>query len=909
MNKPKNQPGAMLGKLTRLLHSRKIEIIVIIVFLLLSLRVATWFEHPNILISGDYRPQLNQQAFSERVSNTWDQTDYGMPSVYTPRILVPSYLLMTIFNILGANTYTSQMLALFVMMFLSSTLMYIFTKQFLKGDIIACFIAGLYLTANIYMINDREVTAVAFLDTALTILPCLIVFAISISKKSYKYTALSGFLFTLTYSSFPNYRNPIISIIWIALILIFHFIQNRKIFNNKTGNKTLNTSIDSKSMLKALKYIAVFFFSAALASIWIIAILWNNFDALTQTYGEMGNTYFAFEGVNLHDSLRLILKWGFYSGYMGNPYVPYSTEYLQNPLVIFISYIPTILAFLCVLTSKERKTTVFFTIITVIFLALASGFNPYFSGLYLTIITKIPLMLAFREAAQWSFFVVITFGILIGMTTTFLIKKGRQNVIKIALAGLVVATLLASTYPLTIGEISRNPLDSKIRGAYFPSTYGDINTAISSESWTLLIPEKTTYTTYNFSGVPLGAGNIYPLVFSKPIISGLGTEYMQSNNRELIQKIYSLIKETNAPNIAPEGYVSASSYENENRVINLVNDVKNNTRWASEIGMPQWLEIEWSQKSELSKIEITFENAYANTYEIQTWNETDWSTQLFIKNNDLVDVTHTFKEPVITEKIRLKFTEAKPFDSVSIYEIRVFTTGNKTGAPKILGMLGIKNLFVEKNLLSGALFDINQITFFNDYKAEIELIQDSDEGALYENQLSIQKIYAANKVTNYTDINDMFNQIANMTWNTLQHTAFANKTLSHYNQIFKSTQTSPVLSWHEENPTKYIIKANTNNPFILGLLESYDSNWKVQVNGKQIPEEEHIQINAYANGWLIRDTGELSITIEYTSQKIFTLAVIASIVLPLILIVLLFRNDIKKTLKVRYNKNKKINRV
>ena len=261
---------------------------------------------------------------------------------------------------------------------------------------------------------------------------------------------------------------------------------------------------------------------------------------------------------------------------------------------------------------------------------------------------------------------------------------------------------------------------------------------------------------------------------------------MQSNNRELIQNIYSLIKETNAPNIAPEGYVSASSYENENRVINIVNDVKNNTRWASEIGMPQWLEIEWSQKSEISKIEITFENAYANTYEIQTWNETDWSTQLFIKNNDLVDVTHTFKEPVITEKIRLKFTEAKPFDSVSIYEIRVFATGNKTGAPKILGMLGIKNLFVEKNLLSGALFDINQITFFNDYKAEIELIQDSDEGALYENQLSIQKIYAANKVTIYTDINDMFNQIANMTWNTLQHTAFANKTLSYYNQIFKA---------------------------------------------------------------------------------------------------------------------------
>lgn len=893
----------MLGKLTRSLQSKKIEILVIVVFLLLSLRVATWFEHPNILISGDYRPQLIQEAFTERVTNTWDQTDYGMPSVYSPRLLVPSYFLMSIFNILGANTYTSQMSALFVMMFLSSVLMYAFTKQFLKGDIIASFISGLYFTANIYMINDREVTAVAFLDTALTILPCLILFALSISKKSYKYAAFSGILFTLTYSSFPNYRNPIISIMWIALILIFYFIKSRKIVNKKTGTKLLNILFDKKSLLKGLKYSAIFFFSAALASIWIIAILWNNFDALTQTYGEMGNTYFAFEGVNLHDSLRLILKWGFYSGYMGNPYVPYSTEYLQNPLVIFLSYLPTILAFLCVLTSKERKTTVFFTIIAVIFLALASGFNPYFSGFYLTIITKIPLMLAFREAAQWSFFVVITFGILIGMTSTFLIKKGRQNATKIAVAGLIIFTLLASTYPLTIGEISRNPLDSKIRGAYFPSAYGESNAAISSDSWTLLIPEKTTYTNYNFSGIPLGAGNIYPLVFSKPIISGLGTEYIQSNNRELIQNLYSLIKETNATNIAPEGVVSASSCENENRTSNLVNDLKINTRWASESGIPQWLEIEWPQKNELSKIEIAFENAYANSYEIQIWNRTDWNTQLFIKNNDLVDTTHVFKEPVFTEKIRVKFTEAKPFDSISIYELRVFTTESNTDAPKILGLLGIKNLFVEKNLLSGALFDINQITFFNDHKTEIKLIQDSDEVALYENQLSLQKIYAANKVAKYIDINDMFSKIGNITWTTLQQTAFINRTLNLEDQILNCTYSSQSLSWHEDNPTKYTIKANTNSPFILGLLESYDSNWKLQVNGKQISEEDHIQINSYANGWLIRDTGELTITIEYAPQKIFTISVIASLVLPLILIVILFRKDIKKAVTVKYNKN------
>ena len=251
----------------------------------------------------------------------------------------------------------------------------------------------------------------------------------------------------------------------------------------------------------------------------------------------------------------------------------------------------------------------------------------------------------------------------------------------------------------------------------------------------------------------------------------------------------------------------------------------------------------------------------------------------------------------------MKFSEAKPFDLISIYELRVFTTESNTDAPKILGVLGIKNLFVEKNLLSGALFDINQITFFNDHKTEIKLIQDSDEVALYENQLSLQKIYAANKVTKYTDINDMFNKIGNITWTTLQQTAFINRTLNLDDQILNCTYSSQSLSWHEDNPTKYTIKTNTNSPFILGLLESYDSNWKLQVNGKQISEEDHIQINSYANGWLIRDTGELTITIEYAPQKIFTRSVIASLVLPLILIVILFRKDIKKAVTVKYNKN------
>ncbi|MDT8782440.1 MAG: discoidin domain-containing protein [Candidatus Bathyarchaeota archaeon] len=896
-----------MGKLTKLLQSRKIEIIVIIVFLLLSLRVTTWFEHPNILISGDYRPQLNQQAFTNRITYTWDQTDLGMPSVYTPRILVPSYLLMTIFNTLGANTYTSQISALFLMMFFSSTLMYLLTKKILEGNIFAALISGIFMTTNIYMINDREVTAIAFLDTAIAILPCLIMFTLGVTKKSFKLIALSGFMLILTYGSFPNYRNTIICIISIMIVLMFYFLKSglKVSYNNTTNKKIFSAAIDIKAVYKGAKYIGTFFLAAFLASIWIIGILSNNLDVLTQTYGEMGTTSFAFEGINLHDTFRLITKWGFYGTSDGIPFVPYAKEYLQNPLIIILSYIPSILAFSAMFTSKSRKTTTFFSIIAIFFLALAAGLNPIFGSLYAALVSNIPLMMAFREAAQWSFLVVVAFSILIGITSAFLIKKARPNGLKMLIAGLIITILLVSTYPLTIGEVSKNTLNTDIKGSYFPDTYNEINTAIDSSSWTLLLPERLTYVTYMFNGTPLGAGNIYPLVFSKPIISGLGTEYMQSNFKEFIQKIYDYIGEKKSPSISSIGTPTASTYESNDKKPYYAIDMKHETRWASKTGMPQWYQIDWQQPQEVTEIRIFFENAYSTEYFIETWDGINWKTQIEMKNNNRLDVTHIFEEEIVTSKIRIKFTGATGFNQISIYEIEVYTTEN-SGPSKVLGMTNIKNIVVEKNIISGNLSSVDEISIVNKNEVGIEKLQDWEEATLYENKHALERVYTADTINTYTSTDDMFNQIKNTPWTTLQHTTYIHTNTTKNTNIPNNLQTPQTLTWQQNNPTKYTITTTTNNPFILALLETYNTNWKATINGNTIPEQNHIQINAYANAWIIQQTGQLTITLEYTTQNTFTTTIIASITLPILLITTLNIKQIKKTIKKQQKNQRKL---
>lgn len=76
------------------LRLKSAELLVILVLFLFSLRVLNWFEHPYIVAGEDFKPPLVHEAFIKRVMYSWDETDFGMPSVYPPRILSPARLMI-----------------------------------------------------------------------------------------------------------------------------------------------------------------------------------------------------------------------------------------------------------------------------------------------------------------------------------------------------------------------------------------------------------------------------------------------------------------------------------------------------------------------------------------------------------------------------------------------------------------------------------------------------------------------------------------------------------------------------------------------------------------------------------------------------------------------------------------------
>ena len=761
-----------LDKLRKKLHVKHVGILVIVLFFLSSLRVINWFEYPRILISGDFRPPLIQEAFVKRVLYTWDETDFGMPSVYAPRILVPSYFFMSVVQAFGASLYVAQMMALFLMYFLSSILMFVFMKRLTNGNVAASFVAALYLTSNLYMINDREVTAIGFLDVVLVILPCLAAFTEGIVKRSYSFMALSGLLFVLTYGSFPNFRVALLCLIALVLILLFIFMNTglRISYRRDKASKLLGLSVDMKSLYVYLKNISVFIVFALLASIWIITIISTNFEAFFQTYKQMGAPQLILD-IRLHDLLRLITKWGFYSGSLGKPYIPYADTYLHNPLIIILSYLPPILAFTSLLVSKSRKLTIYFSATAALFLVLTSGFNPLSSKLYLALSTYIPFMIAFRESAQWSFFVIISYSILIGITLSTLYDRFKGKALRIITLSLAIIILLASSYPLTTGDVARNWLNTDVKGSILPDSYTELNGMLSNQYWALLLPQRYTYVIYNFSGIPFGSGNPYPLIFSKPIISGLGTEYMQSENLGLLNRVYELM-----------------------------------------------------------------------------------------------------------------------------------LTNGARGVSKFLGMLGVKYLILEKNLVSGNVYDVSELRL--DQNENFVLTKEWDEVALYNNTHSLQKLYTADNILNYTTLDDMFQIVEESKWETLQRSALLNLTST--KRIRNNVLVPPEnFVWSELSPTSYVAHVESKGAFVLVFLESYDEHWKVSVNGNQIQEKNHQEVNAFANGWLIDSTGDVTITIQYETQNIFIIFAVASIVLPLLLLAFFSRksaywtNAIRKAQKIK----------
>jgi len=80
----------------------------------------------------------------------------------------------------------------------------------------------------------------------------------------------------------------------------------------------------------------------------------------------------------------------------------------------------------------------------------------------------------------------------------------------------------------------------------------------------------------------------------------------------------------------------------------------------------------------------------------------------------------------------------------------------------------------------------------------------------------------------------------------------------------------PKVMFEKINPTKYIAHVTADSRFLLILREHFDPRWKISIPGT------HVQVNGFANGWIVDKEGEYNVIFYYEPQKYFTIGLIIS---------------------------------
>jgi arabinofuranan 3-O-arabinosyltransferase len=78
----------------------------------------------------------------------------------------------------------------------------------------------------------------------------------------------------------------------------------------------------------------------------------------------------------------------------------------------------------------------------------------------------------------------------------------------------------------------------------------------------------------------------------------------------------------------------------------------------------------------------------------------------------------------------------------------------------------------------------------------------------------------------------------------------------------------PRIVPQREAPWRFRVRVEgAQAPFLLATSEAYAPGWKANAEGRDASELRHIEVNGYANGWLVPWTGSYELTLEYGPER------------------------------------------
>ncbi len=231
--------------------------------------------------------------------------------------------------------------------------------------------------------------------------------------KYVKYAALLGLASFIMGGVAPPFSA--INVFVLAAFFVFHLMHDR---------------------LKGIKHVIKFNF---LAAVFIVLINLYWLVPALNFWGARWTEPIFYEPLTQHQGMtsyleifRLLGYWGFYSGYRGVPYFPFSPPYISSPLLIFTTIIAPIVALSVLFIRPKDKYVLFFGFLVILSIPMAVGAyppeNPFPLGkLYLWAYNNVPYFNVFRFSYKFVVPLSLAYSAMTGFFVNTVLNRGSKG--------------------------------------------------------------------------------------------------------------------------------------------------------------------------------------------------------------------------------------------------------------------------------------------------------------------------------------------------------------------------------------------------------------------------------------------------------------------------------------------------
>jgi hypothetical protein len=736
--------------------------------------------------------------------------------------------------------------------------------------------------------------------------------------------AISTAFVTLTYAV----------IVWLFLGLFFVGYLLRKLLLS-----------DMKAVFRACKFAICAIFAWFLVNAWWLI----NASILSQQLG-LSNAARAAVGISNLSQLQLsstkstILSvlglqgvWSIYSGYKGDPYYSFSLLYSSLWLNVLVLILPG-MAFAALLIRRKSPLIAFFSLAAILSVFVVKGLNPPFESVYENVFLANPLLQAFREPyTKFGFLIALSYSVLIGETFGYVVYRTIHRVPRLHVrlprilgVGLVCFLIIGVLpWPLWTGDVVY-PGGHVIPSARVsvPGYYQDADSWLASQPQDFrLYPwpfPKLGYNAFNWSSGFVGVDPSTWLL-SKPVVTYAGSTFQLPLT--IATELSSLVavnpgfedgdltgwEWSGQATFRPQGSsafaqnqtLHGGNWAAEVSVTNTTVYLATAERYSALAGQPLQIEAYLKADANITTSKLVFFFYDSEIRYVGQANGPDLGGSF--------DWTYTNLSATVPSGVSY-FVPSIVFTSRSAtnghgFADDVYLNGwpRTTNLGSVLSLLNVKYVLIHDD--SNSAFVQGNPFWVYAPNDEVKSLLNSDKSTVLEarfGELTFYRnlewrptqVYGATGYQATIGNDTGLIQAAQVTPNDTGTVVFASQEtiqgiglppVSYPNQV----ATTSGLTYERLSSTSYVVNVNSQGPFFLVLSESYDPGWSARANGLDI--QKHFVANGYANGWYVNQVGQLTITIEFSPERLATIGDIVSVLTLIIGVTLLSKTRVKNS--------------